>query len=97
MKKLYNDKGQVAVAVSYEFGGGWSSWVKVNPMNKAYNKLILKDKWDKVKKLARGNNLYTGGLRDCEIEWLDVNTQFRIDECDGRETLVIIEEDDYIA
>ena len=91
MEKLYNNKGQVAVAISYGYGAGWSSWNGVNPMDKQYNELFLKGDIEAVKKLAEKNDEYTKGAEEVELVWLDPNTKFIINEYDGSESLQILE------
>ena len=98
MKKLYNDKGQVAVAVSKGYGAGWSSWSDINPMDKQYNESFLKGDIEAVKELAEKNDEFSGGADDVELVWLDPNTKFIIDEYDGNESLRILEKiNHYIA
>ena len=87
MDKLYNDKGQVAVAVSYGYGAGWSTWADVSPLDKEFNELILAEDWDKAIELANAKEYYSGGLTDCKIVWLDPGTKFIIEEYDGSENL----------
>ena len=87
MEKLYNKEGKVAVAVSYGYGAGWSTWCDVNPMDKRYNELILAENWEAAEVLAEKEGYYTGGLRGCEIEWVDVGSAFEISEYDGSEGL----------
>jgi len=97
MEKLYNDKGQVAVAVSYGYGAGWSTWNNVNPMDKDFNELILAKDWDKAEELAEERGEYGGGLRDCKIVWLDKGIRFKITEYDGSENIEFAEQDWNIA
>lgn len=96
MEKLYNENGQVAVAVSIGFGAGWSTWNDASPLDKKYNELILNKKFDEAEELAKKDGYYFGGLRDCIIKWLDVGTTFRINEYDGRETLEILDNIDFL-
>jgi len=98
MKKLYNDKGQVAVAVSKGYGAGWSSWSDVNPMDKQYNELFLKGDIEAAKKLSKKNGEYAEGAEEVELIWLDPDTKFIINEYDGSESLQILEKiNHYIA
>ena len=87
MKKLYNDKRQVAVAVSHDFGAGWSTWSDVNPMDKKYNELILDGKLDKLKKICEKENICSLGVDDISITWLEPGTAFIITEYDGAESI----------
>jgi len=95
MEKLYNDKGQVAVAVSKGYGAGWSSWSDINPMDKQYNELFLKGDIEAVKELAERNNEFSNGAKNVELIWLDPETKFIIDEYDGSESLRILEKINY--
>lgn len=38
---------------------------------------------------------YLGGARDLSIEWVESGTFFRIDEYDGAESLILMEEEDF--
>ena len=85
MEKIVRD-GKVAVAVSYGYGAGWSTWAGVNPMDARFNQLFLDGKHDKAAALCKELGLgYAGGARDVEIVWVPVGTEFRITEYDGSE------------
>ncbi len=88
MEKLYNEEGQVGVAVSYGYGAGWSTWSEVSPLDGRYNKLILAKEWEEALALAEEEGYYTGGLTDCVIEWIDVGTNFEISDYDGSESMM---------
>ena len=51
MEKIVRD-GKVAVAVSYGFGAGWSTWNEVNPMDARFNQLFLDGKIDEVVRIC---------------------------------------------
>jgi len=87
MEKLYNSKGQVAVAVSYGFGAGWSTWEDVDPMDKKYNELIYKEQWEDLYRLLEKDSIHSGGVADIELVWLDKGTEFIITEYDGAESI----------
>ena len=88
MEKLYNDKGQVAVAISSGFGAGWSTWNnKVNPMDKRFNELILNGDIDKLKEICKKEDIYAGGLDEVSIVWVEPDTAFVINEYDGSESI----------
>jgi len=95
IEKLYNEKGEVAVAVSIGFGAGWSTWGDVSPLDKEFNELILNGDFETAEKLAKEKGFYAGGLSDCKIVWLEKGTKFRIDEYDGAESIVLLDEKDY--
>jgi hypothetical protein len=88
MEKLIKD-GKVAVAVSKGFGVGWSTWSDANPMDKRFNELILEGNLKEAEALAKDLGYYSGGLEDCEIEWVEIGTRFEIKEYDGNESLRI--------
>lgn len=92
MEKLVRD-GKVAVAVSYGFGAGWSTWNDVDPMDARFNQLFLDDKIDEAKALCEKLDLgYAGGAEDVEIVWLDEGTEFIVTEYDGNEGLELKDE-----
>lgn len=95
MEKLYNDNGEVAVIVSGGYGAGFSTWSKVDPMDKRYAELILNEKIDEAIELAKSEDVYEGGIVDCHIEWVSQGEKFRINEYDGAESLVYLDNEDY--
>jgi hypothetical protein len=84
--------GQVAVLVSPGYGAGWSTWAD-HAEAAVYAPDVVA--WIEAGKLGDTDAFekygYTGGLSDVEIQWLPKGTQFIIDECDGSESLTIIE------
>ena len=93
MEKLIID-GKVAVAVSYGFGAGWSTWNGIDPMDARFNTLFLNGEIGEIKKICEEEELgYAGGAEDVSIEWIPVGTKFVIEEYDGSESLMVI--DDY--
>ena len=92
MEKIVRD-GKVAVAVSYGFGAGWSTWNDVDPMDARFNQLFLDGKVEEVQRICDEEKLgYAGGARDVEIEWVPVGTKFIIGEYDGSESLEHIDD-----
>jgi hypothetical protein len=93
MEKLIID-GKVAVAVSYGYGAGWSTWNGINPMDARFNTLFLNGEIDEIVKICEEEDLgYAGGAADVTIEWIPVGIKFVIEEYDGAES--INEIDDY--
>ena len=94
MNKVVRD-GVVAVIVSGGFGAGWSTW---NEAEDAFDPDIVR--WIEGGKvgepLKEGDLRYAGGLEQARIVWLPIGTLFRIDEYDGRETLVTLEDEEYM-
>ena len=87
MEKLYNDKGQVAVAVSHDFGAGWSTWNDVNPMDKKYNELVVNGELDKLKEICKKEKLCSLCVDEISIVWMEPDTAFIITEYDGAESI----------
>jgi len=87
MEKIVRD-GMVAVAVSGDFGAGWSTWNDVDPMDARFNQLFLDGKHKEAADLCEKLNLgYANGARDVEIVWVQVGRDFRITEYDGAEDI----------
>jgi hypothetical protein len=92
MEKIVRD-GKVAVAVSYGFGAGWSTWSEVDPMDARFNQLFLDGKVDEVVRICDEEELgYAGGAADVEIVWVPIGTKFVISEYDGSESLDTIDD-----
>ena len=95
--KLIRD-GKVAILISRGYGAGWYTW--------HYDKRLLfepkivemlDDGADphEIKSYCEktyGDELYYGGVHGLEVHWLPIGTQFKIDEYDGAETLIISNE-----
>ena len=93
MEKIVRD-GMVAVAVSRDFGAGWSTWNDISPMDARFNQLFLDGEVGEVERICYEEKLgYSGGAKNVEIEWVPVGTRFVIGEYDGSESLMTI--DDY--
>ena len=95
MNKLIRD-GRVAVLVSPGFGAGWSTWADNDIredvlFDPGVVELVEQAKWEELQTYVtlKYPNLYTGGMRDLEIEWLPMATEFIINEHDGSETLEV--------
>lgn len=92
MEKIVRD-GMVAVAVSYGFGAGWSTWNDVDPTDARFNQLFLDRKVAEAEALCEELGLgYAGGAEDVNIEWVPVGTKFVIDEYDGSESLMAFDD-----
>lgn len=93
VEKIIRD-GMVAVAVSGGYGAGWSTWTDIDPMDARFNTLFLEGKNQEAADLCDELDMgYNGGAVDVRIEWVPVGTKFRIDEYDGNESLMAL--DDY--
>ena len=93
MNKLIRD-GRVAVLVSPGHGAGWSSWNSEHEeilFDPALVELVEQEKWDELQAFVtlKYPDIYAGGLRDLQIEWVPEGTEFVINEYDGSETLEV--------
>ena len=89
--------GQVAVLYSPGFGAGWSTWNQEVPelvFEPVIVDFVEKEQWEELATYVtlKYPGLYDGGMRDLEIVWLDVGTEFRINEYDGSESVEVKEE-----
>ena len=107
MKKTYKDScygyRDVAVLVSAGFGAGWTTWGM--PEEALFDPVIV----DFVLNLEVGtpafdeyiektyNECYSGGAGDLYVHWVPEGKEFRIDEYDGSESLVLKDNERWIT
>lgn len=94
MQKVIRDN-KVAILISSGYGAGWYTWNLDHPELIFHPKLVemveqgrqkeITEKW--VEEHLGIKNVYTGGAKDLDIEWLEVGTSFTIEEYDGSERL----------
>lgn len=90
--------GMVAVVVSPGYGAGWTTWEDVSPFDPTVVAWIEDGKNPDTMPYKNDDGIYTGGLRDAEIEWISEGTRFEINEYDGFEDLRILGSNDgYVA
>ena len=105
MTEKYIKDGKVAVAYSPGFGAGWSTWndnelaetllfhpdiinmILSNKQSEIDNDWLVEHFGEEFK------DVYCGGVSNLSIEWLPVGTQFRIDEYDGSEGVIELQND----
>jgi hypothetical protein len=105
MEKVIRD-GMVAVLYSPDFGAGWYTWNTEHPAI-LYDPTVVKWVMDgkpsgeaRVRLEATLDEKYPGrylggprgGLGDLQIEWLPVNTFFRVTEYDGFEKIEVLKD-----
>jgi hypothetical protein len=89
--------GKVAVLYSPGFGSGWYTWNQEFPeliFSPAIVRLVADEKFDELETYMelKYPEVFKGGMRDLEIEWIPVGTEFRIHEYDGSESIELKEE-----
>ena len=93
--KMFKKNGKVGVIISPGFGAGFSTW---NDRNMAVDfdlvDAFLKDDMTKFKYIAdeKYGDWYNGGDMRFKVEWVPEGSRFMIEEYDGRETIVILDD-----
>ena len=97
-EKLIVD-GKVAVLYSPGFGAGWSMWAhdgneEAMAMDRDLVEAFFTGGVNAVVKVAEKKypDNYTGGAEDLKVVWLPVGTKFMINEYDGSESLITLDE-----
>jgi len=93
MNRVVRD-GQVAVLYSPGYGAGWSTWASTEIrqdvlFDPGAVELVEQEKWDELEVYIRLKypDMFCGGLRDLQIEWLPEGTQFIVNDYDGNESI----------
>lgn len=102
MDKVVRD-GMVAVLVSPGFGAGWYTWNKEIPevlFDPTLVDLVLNGA-ESVELVAYADlkypEAYTGGAEQLIVRWVPEGAQFRIDEYDGAESLVLASDEKWFT
>ena len=104
MEKVIRN-GKVAVLVSKGFGAGWYTWNHNNKVLLFHPKLVAMvengtsneiDEYWCLSELGI-ENVYCGGASDLCIYWLPEGTAFKINEYDGAESLITMDDFDAVA
>lgn len=106
MTEKYIKDGKVAVAYSPGYGAGWSTWIFDDELTETLLfhpdiiNMILSNKQSEIDQDwliehfgEQFKNVYCGGASNLSIKWLSVGTQFRIDEYDGSEHVIELQND----
>jgi hypothetical protein len=102
MDKLIKD-GMVAVLYSPGFGAGWTTWsgsvsgtsnAEAMMFDRDLAEATLAGDFDKMFAIAKAKwpDEYLGGLDDLTVKWVPVGAQFYIDEYDGSESVVLMDD-----
>ena len=97
IEKYYNEKGEVGVLLSPEYGGGWYTWGRLdveNPEELIFDKTLIemilnKRTCEEIEKyvLNRWPEMDSASIDDLSVEFLPKGTVFRINEYDCNEYL----------
>ena len=100
MERMIRD-GQVAVLYSPGHGAGWYSWHRIEELlfDPSIVQWLESKDMDKIEHYLtlKYPDEYFGDLDDLVIRWIPVGTEFRIDEYDGAETIIVKEEESWIT
>ena len=90
MNKVIKD-GKVAVLISYGFGTGFHSYGA--PIEAIFDpklvELVESEDFDGAEEYVMNtyHGVYTGGVEDLEVVWVDEGEEFIINEYDGSESI----------
>ena len=96
MERLIIDN-EVAVAVSPGYGAGWSTWEDVHPENKEVAMFLYHEDKEGLIKWCDDREIYTGSVEDLVLMWIPIGTKYIIDEYDGAEMLMTIDDYNWIT
>jgi hypothetical protein len=105
--KKYIKNGQVAVLVSRGYGAGWSTWNSIPELVflPEVVELVLQDKREEITEelcqkalgLSADSYICVFGATGLTVEWLNEGQRFTIEEYDGAESLLTIDDLSYSA
>ena len=100
MNKVIKD-GKVAVLISYGYGAGFHSWGA--PLEAIFDpklvELVESEDFDGANEYVRNTypGVYTGGVGDLVVVWVDEGEDFIINEYDGSEGIQLKNETQWIT
>lgn len=99
--KRLTKNGQTAVLISKGYGAGWSTWNGDDPglaLDGDIAQAILNKDKELALKIAheRYGDFYDGGIDGLCVEWIPSDMLFEIDEYDGKETLRLMGDANYL-
>jgi len=100
MEKVIKD-GKVGVLVSPGFGAGFLTWGA--PIEAIFNPtligLVENEKWQEAIDFVEStwDGVYSGGVQDLRVAWIDEGTKFIIEEYDGAESFLFKEDIDWVT
>ena len=101
MEKVVRD-GKVAVIYSPGFGAGWYTWNKTNPeiiFDPNIVHYVELEEWDKLQVYIelKYPDVYNSTFSNLTITWLDQGVEFKIDEYDGNESIILKEKESWLV
>jgi len=94
--KMFKKDGKTAVLVSPGFGAGFSTWNKPEmAVDFDLVEAFLSGDMNRFEYIVvekYGENMYLGGMKGLQVQWVDEGKKFRIEEYDGSESLEVFDE-----
>jgi len=100
MEKVIKD-GKVGVLISPGFGAGFYTWGA--PEEAIFNPTLIElVEQQKVQEAidfveSTWEDVYSGGVQDLRVAWIDEGTRFIIEEYDGAESFLFKEDIDWVT
>lgn len=97
MEKVIRD-GKVAVLYSPGYGAGWYSWNKEHPeclFDPNIVAMVEARQHDQIEaycKTKYGEHFYARSAKGLEIGWVTIGSRFGIEEYDGFESIITVED-----
>lgn len=92
MEKVIRD-GNVAVIITKEHGAGWYSWHNIAELlyDPVIVDLVEREKFAEIAEYTSKKypDVYLGGYKYLRVVWLLEGTEFRIEEYDGYEDIML--------
>jgi hypothetical protein len=97
--------GKVAVLLSPGYGAGWYTWNEAHPellflprvVEMVLNGTSYSEIEAYVQSLYGEDELYVGGAVDLKVVWVPQGSQFRIEEYDGSESLILASQEKWFT
>lgn len=97
------ENGRVAVLISPGFGAGWYTWNDIEDLlfDPVIVGLVQNDRRDDIESYVSSaypdHQVYCGGVDRLKVVWIPIGSEFRIDEYDGAEEIVLAENEYWIV
>jgi hypothetical protein len=97
------ENGKVAVLISPGFGAGWYTWHDTEDLlfDPVIVEMVRNDRRDEIESYVTSayidQGIYCGGAEQLQIKWVPIGAEFRVDEYDGAESIVLADHEYWIV
>jgi hypothetical protein len=97
------ENGKVAVLISPGFGAGWYTWNDTEDLlfDPVIVEMVRNDRRDEIESYVTSayidQGIYCGGAEQLQIKWVPIGAEFRVDEYDGAESIVLADHEYWIV